>query len=314
MKKYKLFLSHSSEDIEVVDAFMDFMYKIGLTEENIICTSVASTKIPIGEDIYEYLTDTLSGDDIYVIYFLSDNYYSSPVCLNEMGAAWIKKFDSLSLLLAGFDFNDIQGVISKNKIGVKLGSCDSMTKAAFNEFKTVLERLFNLSIPPTRWEISRDEFLSKSIENVRKFNMSFSRSFCIDDLENDGCKIVRKDSSNNMLKATINFNETDSKLSSIVIFNGKRDFTSHFINKKSLCFEAYADEGINCVDVELRLTDLDMPYEIYLDNDEKSFRIPLVLFCDSLMPWKNVPEIKFVFHRRKVANPSTITIKNLRIE
>ena len=40
--KQKLFLSHSSKDIAIVGAFVDFMYKIGLTEKDIVCTSVAS--------------------------------------------------------------------------------------------------------------------------------------------------------------------------------------------------------------------------------------------------------------------------------
>ena len=29
----KLFLSHSSEDLRIVTAFVNFMYKVGLTEE-----------------------------------------------------------------------------------------------------------------------------------------------------------------------------------------------------------------------------------------------------------------------------------------
>ena len=312
--KYKLFLSHSSKDIEVVDSFVNFMHIIGLTEKDMVCTSVASTKIPVTEDIYEYLNSMLADERVYVIYFLSDNYYSSPVCLNEMGAAWLKKSDSLSLLLPGFDYNDIQGVVNKNKIGIKLGTSDAMTKSSFNDFKVILEDMFQIEIPYNRWEMARDEFLNKSIENVRRFNMAFSRSYCIGDLENDGCVISRKESSRDMIKAAIDFSETDSKLSSIVVFNGKRDFTSYFINKKNICFEAYADKGISCVDVELRLKDIDMLYEIMLYDDEKEYRIPLVQFCDDLSFWRNVSEIKFVLHRKRVVQSGSIVIKNLRIE
>lgn len=314
MGKNKLFLSHSSEDKISVNVFVDFMYKIGLKETDIICTSVPSTKIHINEDIYDYLNTLLSDEGIYVVYFLSDNYYSSPVCLNEMGAVWLKKTDSLALLLPGFDFKDIRGVVNKNKVGIKLGTCDGMTKASFNEFKNTLEELFNIEIPYTRWELARDEFLNSSVEDVRKFNMLFSRSYCIGDLENEGCKIIKRESSYDTLKAKIDFSETESKLSSLVVFSGNRDFTSYFINKKNICFEAYADNGINFVDVELRLDDVDMLYEICLDDDIKSFKIPLIQFCDTLSFWKNVSEIKFVFHRKRVKNSGEIVIKNLRIE
>ena len=144
--------------------------------------------------------------------------------------------------------------------------------------------------------------------------MSFSQSYCIGDLENDGCKIIRKLSNYNKITANVNFDETDSKLCSIVVFNEKRNLSNLFINKKNLCFEAYADEGINCMDIEICLNNINMSFDIYLDEDEKIFKIPLAQFCDSLLPWKNVSEIKFILHRKKVTKPSQITIKNLRLE
>ena len=44
-----------------------------------------------------------------------------------------------------------------------------------------------------------------------------------------------------------------------------------------------------------------MPYEICLNEDEKEFKLPLTQFCDSLMFWKMVSEIKFVFHKKRLA-------------
>lgn len=149
---YKLFLSHSSKDEKVVKAFVSFMYKIGLTEKDIVCSSVPETKIAIGNDIYAYLNQLISDENIYAIYFLSDNYYASPVCLNEMGAVWLRKADSLSILLPGFDFNDVQGVVERNKVGIKLGTCDNMTKAAFNEFLKILNDKFGIHPNQTHWE------------------------------------------------------------------------------------------------------------------------------------------------------------------
>ena len=144
--------------------------------------------------------------------------------------------------------------------------------------------------------------------------MSFARSYCIGDLENDGCKIIKRELGKDTITAMIDFEETESKLCSIVVFNGKRDFTNYYLNKKNLCFEAYADKGINCVDIELHLKDIDMPYEVYMNEDEKEFKLPLIQFCDSIMFLQTVSEIKFVFHRKMVSNKGKVTIKNLRIE
>ncbi len=313
MAKTKLFISHSSQDANVVTAFVNFMLTIGLKSEDMICTSVPSTKIPNGEDIFDYLNKTLN-EDIFVLFFLSDNYYSSTVCLNEMGAAWIRKVDSLNFLLAGFDFSDIRGVVNKNKVGIKLGTCDEMAKVSLNEFKETLTSLFGITINQNVWELARDGFLNSAVDNSRFFNMLFSRSYCINDQENDGCKIIKKESSARSVTVAVDFSQTDSKLASIVFFNGRKNFTSHYINKRNLCFEAYADPGLTYVDIELKLSDVDIRYEICLNDDEKSFKIPLVQFCEYLSYWENVPEIKFIIHRKNVTNPSKMTIKNLRIE
>lgn len=313
MAKTKLFISHSSQDAAVVTAFVNFMLTIGLKSEDIICTSVPSTKIPNGEDIFDYLNKTLS-EDIYVLFFLSDNYYSSAVCLNEMGAAWIRKADSLNFLLAGFDFSDIRGVVNKNKVGIKLGTCDDMAKISLNEFKETLVSLFGITVNQNVWELARDSFLNSAVDNSRFFNMLFSRSYCIGDLEHDGCMIIKRESSTRSITVAVNFSQTDSKLASIVFFNGRKNFTSHYINKRNLCFEAYADPGITNVDIELQLSDVDIRYEICLNYDEKSFKIPLVQFCEYLSYWENVPEIKFIIHKKNVSEPAKMTIKNLRIE
>lgn len=313
MGKTKLFISHSSQDAKVVTAFVNFMLTIGLKSEDMICTSVPSTKIPNGEDIFDYLNKVLN-NEIYVLFFLSDNYYSSTVCLNEMGAAWIKRVDSLNFLLAGFDFSDMRGVVNKNKVGIKLGTCDEMSKVSLNEFKDTLTSLFGITINQNVWELARDSFLNAAVDNSRFFNMQFSRSYCIDDQENDGCKIIKKESSSSMTTISVDFSKTDSKLASIVFFNGRKNFTSHFINKRNLCFEAFADPGITYVDIELRLSNVDIRHEICLNDDEKEFKIPLVQFCEQLSYWEDVPEIKFVIRRKNVTAPAKMTIKNLRIE
>lgn len=314
MSNYKLFLSHSSKDAEIVNAFVNFMYKVGLTEENIICTSSPGTKITIREDIYDYLNNQLSQDKIYVIFFLSDNYYASTVCLNEMGAAWLKKSISLSLLLPGFTYEDIQGVVGRNKIGIQLGTSDSMTKASFNDFKKDLEQFFQVSVSFNRWEAARDEFLSVAMERGRLFNMKFSESYCIGDLENNGCKIIRKFSNKTEIVAEIDFQKTNSKLCSVVVFTEKRNFVNHYANKRSLCFEAYADGGIRCVDVEFHLKGVNRCVGVCLDEDEKNFTLPLLQFCDALEPWKNVTEIAFLFRSKNITEPGAVTIKNLRLE
>ena len=51
----KLFISHSEKDREIISAFVDLLYDIGLKEENMFCSSRTDIGVPIKEDIYEYL-------------------------------------------------------------------------------------------------------------------------------------------------------------------------------------------------------------------------------------------------------------------
>lgn len=311
----KIFISHSSQDEKIVKSFVELLYKLGLKDDDILCTSSSTNNIPLMNNIYDYLNKYISEEKIFSIFFLSDNYYSSPVCLNEMGAIWLKKSESINILLPGFDFSDIKGVVSKDTIGIKLGLCDVETKSAFNKFKEVLNGMFNISISESRWEIVRDEFLFSTIENTRKLNMSFSRSYCIGDQEREGCEVIRKESNENLIKVALDFNKTESKLSSIVFFNEVRNYVGYFINKKNICFEAYADKGISYAEVEIKLSyDIDMQYEISLGEDERQYKIPLVQFCSTLKYWTDVSEIKFVFRKKKISSKGCVVIKNLRIE
>lgn len=62
MGKVKLFLIFSNQDAKVVTAFVNIMLTIELKSEDMISTSVPSTKISNGEDIFNYLNKTLSDE------------------------------------------------------------------------------------------------------------------------------------------------------------------------------------------------------------------------------------------------------------
>ena len=109
IKPNKLFISHSSKDVEYIKLFVELLEDIGMPDGSIVCTSVAGHGIPGGEKIYQWLRKQFVECDIRVVFALSHNYYASPASLNEMGAAWITRSTDTLLLLPGFDFSDIKG-------------------------------------------------------------------------------------------------------------------------------------------------------------------------------------------------------------
>lgn len=119
-KRPKVFISHSSEDKDYVACLVDFLEDIGLTQEHLFCSSVSGYGIPLDEDIYDYLKQQFSEHNLHVILVLSENYYNSVACMNEMGAAWILQNKYTTILLPGFEFKEIKGAINPRRIGLKL--------------------------------------------------------------------------------------------------------------------------------------------------------------------------------------------------
>lgn len=160
-KKHKLFISHSSADKEFMTALVELLEGIGISGDSLVCSSVPGYGIPLGNDIYDWLRDRFMKDDLRVLFALSQNYYGSPACLNEMGAAWITKPQVTLLLLPGFDFKDIKGCVNSREIGISMDSSDDELKNQLNVFKEILVKEHNLqTIPPIRWESHRNKFIN----------------------------------------------------------------------------------------------------------------------------------------------------------
>lgn len=160
-KEHKLFISHSSSDKEYMTALVEMLEGIGISSDSLVCSSVPGYGIPLGNDIYDWLRDRFVKDDLRVLFALSQNYYESPACLNEMGAAWITKPNVTLLLLPGFDFKDIKGCVNSREIGISMDSSVDELKNQLNGFKEILVKEHNLqTIPSIRWENHRNKFIN----------------------------------------------------------------------------------------------------------------------------------------------------------
>lgn len=161
-KRIKLFISHSSQDIAFVRPLVDLFAHIGLTPDDMFCSSVSGYNIPLDSNIYDFLKDQFQCYDLRVIFVLSKNYYGSADSLSEMGAAWVLQHKYTSILLPQFDFKDIKGVIDQMRISIKLDSDKIELKARLNELRYTLIQDFGLEdslAAQNIWERHRDEFI-----------------------------------------------------------------------------------------------------------------------------------------------------------
>lgn len=107
----KVFISHAGLDVAVVTELILLLRALGLQNEQIFCTSVPGYKIRLGtRNFLDAIKDEIRSGAV-VIFLLSKNFYDSPVCLAEMGAAWVLDSDMIPLVLPPFEFRDVKGVI-----------------------------------------------------------------------------------------------------------------------------------------------------------------------------------------------------------
>lgn len=166
IKSPKIFISHSSLDKDYVSDIVELLEDLGIRGNQLFCSSIPGYGIPLDEDIYDYLKQQFQEYDLHIIFVLSDNYYKSPACLNEMGATWVLQKRYTTILLPGFDFKEVKGAIDPTKIAIKLDGDSLDVKEKLGQLKDSIVQEFSLtSISDIRWEKKRDEFISKRNNN-----------------------------------------------------------------------------------------------------------------------------------------------------
>ncbi|MFE4706893.1 RNA-binding domain-containing protein [Peribacillus simplex] len=161
--KDKIFISHSSIDKQYGEAIVELLRGLGLKREQIIFTSNDNYGIPLNSNIFDYLKEQIN-DGVHMIYLLSDNYYNSVACLNEMGAAWIVQNQYTVIGVPDFHFNNEKfqnGVIDPRRIGFLMNN-----KNRIVEFKNNILKQFDLKIDEVDW----NELLDKHMNNMSKIS------------------------------------------------------------------------------------------------------------------------------------------------
>ncbi|TOJ54793.1 hypothetical protein CGI36_24785 [Vibrio parahaemolyticus] len=110
----------------------------------------------MGENFLDAIKTELSSDSM-VLFLLSENFYKSPVCMCEMGAAWVLSKEHIPIVVPPLTYSDIQGVLPLTQ-GMLL--TDSLK---LNSFKEKIEKTFNITngLSFSTWERKRDRVCSR---------------------------------------------------------------------------------------------------------------------------------------------------------
>lgn len=146
MNKNKIFISHSTKDVNIVKSFVENILKLGLdiSSDRIFCSSMEGQGIKSGQYIPDRLREEIN-ISIIAFLFISKNYKSSEVCLNEVGAAWatLPKENVIPLILPNVDFHEL-GFLDIGRLGLKIKMREDISKL-IQDTKDILNPNYNLA-------------------------------------------------------------------------------------------------------------------------------------------------------------------------
>lgn len=310
----RIFISHSIQDKETAKMLSDFLMQMGIDGEKIMCSSLPFSQIPINQNIYDYLKKILQDDNIVVL-LLSENYYKSATCLNEMGAAWIRELPMIPILLSGFKVEKVEGVIDNSKIVIRLDDEEGVLKDRLREMQKSIAEYLNIQLNSRIGEYALESFIknTRNVENqVAYIDMLKVETYCIGEYHHDGCRVIHRESDNKRTVAQIEFGKTKAYLCSIVYKIKRNDWTRLWKENRNLHFWLECSKAALC-NIEVHFENECSKFLLHVPEDKTQLYIPLKQFEDDENCWKSVKEICFVFDRDSIKRDIKVKIENLEV-
>ena len=198
-KPHKIFISHSSKDVAYVAQIVNLLDDMGLNQTQVFCSSLPGYGVPIDTNIFDFLRDQFLKYNLHVIFIHSDNYYMSPISLNEMGAAWALKNAVTSILLPGFGFEKMTGVVNNRAIAIKLDSQRLELQDKLNQlYDKIISEFGLVRKADIIWQQKRDAF----IDDIQQVKSEASKKLKLSPEANKLLRTAASDPSGQILKTT----------------------------------------------------------------------------------------------------------------
>jgi len=161
----RIFISHSSKDKEIIQAFIDDILIGSLTikPNDIFCTTTDGTKIRSGVNWRDAIREHLINAKVTFL-IITPNYKESEVCLNEMGAAWVLSGQTIPLIVDPVNYESVgilQEVVQLEKL---------QDEKSLDRIRDILQDCLEIQatdIKSDRWTAKKREFLEKLAKHLR---------------------------------------------------------------------------------------------------------------------------------------------------
>lgn len=157
----RIFISHSSKDKDIVEELIDIIESIGVNPSQIFCSSFEGYGISLGANFLEVIKAEIN-KNVLVLFVLSENFYSSPVSLCEMGATWALSKEHVPIIVPPFTFDRIEGVIPLTQ-GLSIND-----ELQLNLLRDKIIDMFQINSQPiAAWERKRDRVVMRINQKIK---------------------------------------------------------------------------------------------------------------------------------------------------
>jgi len=164
-----IFISHAVADKNLVDKFVDLIETgIGVSSNDIFCTSLEGTGIPTGKNFIDFIKSQIENPKV-VFLILTPNYMNSLFCLCELGATWALESNIIPILVKPLAYEDMKAVLT----AVQASKINDETDLSEIRDKIIADLEINDPIPTSRWDAKKKKFLSiipahvEELENIK---------------------------------------------------------------------------------------------------------------------------------------------------
>lgn len=174
----KFFISHSSQDKELVLLFVDLLTKRFHVDINdIFCTSMDNA-LKIGEDFIKGIKGSLHDSEI-VLFLITENYISSKFCIMEMGAAWAYKDNIVPIIVPPLDFSVLNDTPLKSVQSLMLDDAETIFNRLYVNMLVEKNIIPRLSFMQEHELLNGIEEFTKAVKKNIYRNYGFDFKNCI---------------------------------------------------------------------------------------------------------------------------------------
>lgn len=304
----RIFISHSSQDEELVDQFI-YLLNAGMKVEldDIYCTSILDN-IPTGDSFIDNIKENINNATLTIL-LITEAYIESHFCIAEMGASWALSQDTYPIIFEPLNYD----ILSKTPLLATHSKKIKKKKNIENMYKDLLSKGYAKKSSKTEFIEKADDFM-KFLRNRNVDNNKIQLNFNCYPSENE---IVKEDTME-FKRFNVSFADgNENWCSSVIKFNPLKNWKGLLEDNRKLRIKIRGSNEVDKVSIEVKDRNLrhiedENKNTIILSPYFEEKSIPLSYFNSNSKSWSEVAELCFVIHKNKInGNKGYFDIKNI---